>query len=293
MDRIRISALDLGKADAIVESVEEFEYEYEASLKGASDMCSLSTTVLYTNNPEFYARMLDAGVCEFVVNMLSKHGMNSEQIAADCCNIVKNLSFGNRDLAEHFATCGACETVVFVASIHIGSPEVADAAVGAIGMLARNNISNSFELAQHGACDVLAQLGNFGFNIKHPLCAQVAGQVCYAYSQLAEASNVQSIMEAGACDLIVSLLWFHVNNKKGLNSSTDNDVLSDASDENHAGLTSAVSATSIQSIGTNPRNDSIDNHYDSLIIAPGKYVCLLVFVRVNCDSISVLNLYDN
>lgn len=208
----RKATLDFSKVDMLVVEVEDSEYSYDACMQALDYLSLVSTTILQINNPEMYAKVLDAGVCEAVVQILITHSSNSVEASAAACTIIKNLCYGSKDLAEHFADSGACEAVVDAAAMHIGEAEVADAAAGAIGMLARNNISHSYLLAQAGACDILAQLGNYGFNVRNELCAIISANVCYAFSQLAEASNANDLMNAGACELVVSLVTFHHDN---------------------------------------------------------------------------------
>jgi len=253
-------------------------------------MCVLSTQILFANNPEMFARVLDAGVCECVVKILTKFGSLNAELAANGCTIVKNLSFGSKDLSEHFAENGACEVVVFMGEVHMGEAEVADAVAGAIGMLAKNSIGHSYLLAQAGACDVLAQIGNFGFNVRHPLSAQVASQVCYAYSQLAEASNATRLAEAGACDLVISLIRFHTDHdNKNTEASSSPATAEPAAASGLAHKASKfscsfLSSDDLGSLGTSSGSSSgMNTGANNLVVSPGiKAICCLASLNYEC-----------
>jgi hypothetical protein len=284
-----MSQLDLGKAVAIVDEVEEAKYDYDICFRSMATMCVLSTQIVFANNPELFARMLDAGVCECVVKILTKFGAMNAELAANGCTIVKNLSFGSKDLSEHFAENGACEVVVFMGEVHMGEPEVADAVAGAIGMLAKNSIGHSYLLAQAGACDVLAQIGNFGFNVRHALSAQVASQVCYAYSQLAEASNATRLAEAGACDLVVSLIRFHTDhNSKNRAGAVGADSTTDSSGAAPLKASkfsfSFLSSDSLSSTGGSATPIlTEDTGVNNLVVSPGiKAICCLASLNYEC-----------
>lgn len=292
----RMSQLDLGKAVALVEEVEGADYDYDICFRSMATMCVLSTQIVFANNPELFARMLDAGVCECVVNVLTKYGAMNAELAANGVTIIKNLSFGSKDLSEHFAENGACEVVVFMGEVHMGEAEVADAVAGAIGMLAKNSIGHSYLLAQAGACDVLAQIGNFGFNVRHPLSAQVASQVCYAYSQLAEASNATRLAEAGACDLVISLIRFHTDHNQ-TNSANNSNSGGDA--ESAMGSVplkaskfsfSFLSSDNLSSLavgGSVPGSPvpvpASETGVNNLVVSPGiKAICCLASLNYEC-----------
>ena len=76
--------------------------------------------------------------------------------------------------------------------------------------MARENISNSYKIAEANACDVLSQVGNFGLNIRDPRCVLVAANVCLSFSELCEASNAIQLLDCGAPALVVLLLRLHI-----------------------------------------------------------------------------------
>lgn len=179
---------------------------------------SLVQSVLNSHSNDQLAGFLDADVCECVLAALNAHAYNPE-ICAYGCTIVADLSAASRDLSEHMGEIGLCETVVYVTEIHIGDAAMAEAGSGAIGMLAKDNISNSYALSQAGACDVLSQTGNFGFNIRHPLGGVVAARVCWAFALLSEAANCRKLIDSGACDLVSQLLRFYYKDREDVASN--------------------------------------------------------------------------
>ena len=118
------------------------------------------------------------------------------------------------EFKEFLGEIGACEIILYALSVHIGLADISEYGANAIGMLANNNISNSYKLSEHNACDILSQLGNFGFNLRHERCVYVARNVCFAFSQLAEAVNAKRLLECGAPHLIAHLAKLHFKNSE-------------------------------------------------------------------------------
>ena len=99
----------------------------------------------------------------------------------------------------------ACEFIVHAASMHIGDTDVSEYSSLAILVLACNNNSNSYKLSQAGVCDIIAQIGNFGFNVRNERSSSIARNVCYAIAQLTEAMNSSKLLDAGVCELVCEL----------------------------------------------------------------------------------------
>jgi hypothetical protein len=112
-------------------------------------------------------------------------------------------------MREFLGEVGACEIIVFATEMHVGDAHVSEFGSAAIALLAKENISNSYRLAQIGACNCMAQIGNFGFNVRHERCATVASNVCLAFAALCEASNAARLMESGASALTIQLMRIH------------------------------------------------------------------------------------
>ena len=90
--------------------------------------------------------------------------------------------------------------------MHIGDSDMSEYSSLAILVLACNNNSNSYKLSQAGVCGIIAQIGNFGFNIRNERSSAIARNVCYAIAQLTEAMNSSQLLDAGVCELVCELL---------------------------------------------------------------------------------------
>lgn len=176
---------------------------------GARGFASIAGMAMTTQNAESLADFLDDGGCEALVQIMNKYAEMSVVVAAYGCLTASILAWSLRELKEFLGEIGAGEIIVFATTMHIGDPLVSEFGTRAIGLLAKQNISNSYRLAQAGACDALAQAGNFGFNLRHDRAVDVAANVCLAFSELAEAVNATRLMECGASALVVELTKYH------------------------------------------------------------------------------------
>lgn len=176
---------------------------------GAKGFASIAGLAMTNQNAESLADFLDDGGCESLVQIMNKYAETSVIVAAYGCLTASILAWSLRELKEFLGEIGAGEIIVFATSMHIGDPLVSEFGTRAIGLLAKQNIANSYRLAQAGACDALAQAGNFGFNLRHAHAVDVAGNVCVAFSELAEAVNATRLMECGASALVVELTKYH------------------------------------------------------------------------------------
>lgn len=104
---------------------------------------------------------------------------------------------------------GACEIVIFAMSMHLGDPFASEMGIAAIAFLAKDDINNSYRLANYDCCEVLAQAGNFGLNIRHPKCVDIAASMCYSFSYLSEASNASKILDAGQ-NMSILFVWISI-----------------------------------------------------------------------------------
>lgn len=144
-----------------------------------------------------------------VTQLLCKYATQSRDISAHCCLAIFCLSYGSSELKDFLGMLDACEFVVHAAAMHVGDSDVSEYSSLAILILACNNNSNSFKLSQSGACDIIAQIGNFGFNIRNERSSLIARNVCYAIAQLTEAMNANKLIEAGVCELVCELMKVH------------------------------------------------------------------------------------
>jgi hypothetical protein len=176
---------------------------------GCKACAEISKRAEQRNDTQLMIRMLDEGVCEALVKAMNNFCETSVEVATFACMTIEVLARASRDLREFLGELGACESVIYALSLHIGNPEISEFGAAAVRQLADGNISNSFRLAEAGACDVLVQTGNFGFNLRHERSGSVSAHVCEAISQLCEASNRTKLLDSGACEVVVSLLRFH------------------------------------------------------------------------------------
>jgi hypothetical protein len=154
-------------------------------------------------------QLLDDGICECLVTTMNTHSVNSPDVAITGCKALSDLSWTSRELREFLGEIGACECVIFVLSMYVGNPEVAEYGTSTVINLSKD-ISNSFRLAEAGACDIIVQTGNFGFNVRHPKAAIIAANVCHCVYNLCEARNQRKLSESGGCELVSALLKIHL-----------------------------------------------------------------------------------
>jgi hypothetical protein len=192
----------------VVEVVEENKSSLSVAEWACKSISGFTARAVKTNNAEALAKLLDDGICECLVNTMYTHSASSEEVASFGCQALSDLAVSSRELREFVGELGGCECVVFALSMHIGNAEVAESGTSTIISLGKD-LSNSFRLAEAGACEVLVQTGNFGFNIRHPRCTEIASNVCSAISSLCEARNQAKLSESGACELVEALLKMH------------------------------------------------------------------------------------
>ena len=174
-------------------------------------IASFTDAAIKKRNAEAMAQLLDEGICECLVNCMHAHCANSAEVASSSCHALSDMCWMSRDLREYLGELGACECVVFALNMHMGDADVAENGTAAVINLCKDNITNSFRVAEADGCDIVVQTGNFGFNLRHPKSATIAGNVCTAVSHMCEAKNQRKLAESGACDLVASLLKFHMS----------------------------------------------------------------------------------
>lgn len=190
--------------------VEECKSSLSIAEWACNSFAKFTSEAVMKRNTEAMAKLLDDGICECLVSTMNTHVASSLEVAIKGCQALNDLSWTSRELREFLGELGACECVVFALTMHIGNPEVSEYGTSTIINLSKDNISNSFRLASCGACEVIVQTGNFGFNLRHPKCTIVAANVCNAIYNLCEAVNQPKLAECGACEFVSSLLKFHM-----------------------------------------------------------------------------------
>jgi hypothetical protein len=201
------------RAYDIVIAMEEKSHSLQICEWGIKGFASIASLAMIQQNAESMADFLDDGGCEALLNIMNRYGEESILVAAYGCLTIAILAWSLRELKEFLGEIGGCEVVCYVSSLHIGNAEVSEYGSLVIGVLADNNIANSYRLSEATACDVLSQLGNYGFNLRHDRCCVIAKNVCYAFAQLAEAVNAKRLMECGSSSLISHLTKLHFKNE--------------------------------------------------------------------------------
>ena len=194
--------------------VVEIVNDHKSSLSVAEWACKIivgfTSTAIKTRNTEAFIHLLDDGVCECLVNTMNLHASTSENVAAIGCHALNDLSWTSRELREFLGEIGACECVIYILSMYVGNPDVAEYGTSTVINLSKD-INNSYRLAEAGACDVIVQTGNFGFNVRHPKSTIIASNVCHCIYNLCEARNQKKLSESGTCELVTQLLKIHIN----------------------------------------------------------------------------------
>lgn len=199
------------KAVNIVQKIKDADYSLIVCEWALRAFVSLTASAMHNQNTDAMADFLDGGGCEILIEIMDKYSAANESIASFGCLTVAILSWSLRDMKEFLGEIGACEVVVFATSMHIGHHLVSEYGSGAIALLAKENISNSWRLAEAGACDVISQVANYGFCMRQENCVEVASNVCFAFAQLSEAKNAGQLLECGAPSLVAELLKMHLN----------------------------------------------------------------------------------
>lgn len=202
------------RAFDIVSAIEEQDYGLSICEWGMKGFASIAGLAMNAQNTESLADFMDDGGCEAIISIMSKYAESSQVISAYGCLAISILVWSLREFKEFFGELGGCEIIVFAMSMHIGDGEVSEYGSRAIAYLAKQNISNSYRLSDAGACDVLAQVGNFGFSLRHPKCITIATNVCYAFVQLSEALNAKRLFDCGISSLIGELMKLHYKNEE-------------------------------------------------------------------------------
>ena len=201
------------RAADIIKAVQAQNYSLSICEWGCRAFVSVTGIAMQNQNTDSMADFLDDGGCEALIEIMNKYVAISEKIASYACLTICILSWSLRDMKEFLGEIGACELAVFATSMHIGDPLVSEYGSGAIGLLAKENISNSLRLAESGACDVISQVANFGFALRQENACDVATNVCFAFAQLSEAQNASQLLDCGAPALVVQLMKVHIENK--------------------------------------------------------------------------------
>ena len=173
-------------------------------------LASITLYAVDAKDIDLQCRLLDIGVCEMIITILSRWCSESSIVGAYGCETIRNLAFNSQDLREFLGESGACEMVLFALSMHLGDALVTVMGTAAVVNLLKSDHKNSYRFAMYDGCEILAQAGNFGLNIRDPKCFDVAANVCFSIASLSEASNASKLLDSGACDLVCALARLHI-----------------------------------------------------------------------------------
>lgn len=207
-------SLQSSRATDVSRDLEFNGFSLAACRSGLESLISITGSAMQNQNADAMADFLDDGGCELVLKILHLHGELNEDIAANCCRVLSILAWSLPEMKEFLGEIGACEIVSYTAFTHIGSPLVSEHATAAIAYLSFENSVNGVRFADAGACDILIQMGNFGFNLRHDRCVNVAINVCYAIPAFCNETNASQLMESGACALVSELLKLHMKSNE-------------------------------------------------------------------------------
>lgn len=196
-------------AHEILQSMEASNHSIDICSWGMRAFASIAGSALLAQDTHGLAEFLDDGGCEALVGVMNKYCDCSEIIASYGCLTVSILAWSMNELKEFLGELGACEIVVYAVSMHLGHADVSEFGTRAICALARQNITNSFKLSAAGACEVLVQVGNFGFNLRDERSGTVAANYCTAVALLSEAINASRLHDFGSAALCCELIKFH------------------------------------------------------------------------------------
>lgn len=206
---IPIKLSTLTSPSKVVEIFEDHKNSQSVALWACKTIVGFTSSAIKTHSTESFIQLLENGICECLINILNLHS-NNEEIVAIGCHALSDLSWTSRDLREFLGEIGACECIIYILTLYIGNPDVAEYGTSTVINLSKD-INNSYRLSEAGACDVIVQTGNFGFNIRHPKSIIIASNVCNCIYNLCEARNQKKLSESGTCELVTQLLKIHLN----------------------------------------------------------------------------------
>jgi len=112
---------------------------------------------------------------------------------------------------DHLGAIGFCRALISCISLHVGDVVISELGLAAIASLGAHSNSNKFLLSKANCCDVITQVGSFGFNMRHERSSTIATHFCAAVEVLCEASNVSKLVDSGCSQMLVALIKLHQN----------------------------------------------------------------------------------
>ena len=122
---------------------------------------------------------------------------------------------GGRDVLEYLASIGFYKAFIACISLHVGDAIISELGLAAIASLGGSGGSSSSmyllsSTVEMNCCDVITQVGSFGFNMRHERCCIIATHFCAAVEVLCEAVNVSKLLDSGCSQMLVALMRLHL-----------------------------------------------------------------------------------
>lgn len=171
---------------------------------------AIGFTIKCANSPNA-EDFLDEGGCETMLNLLRRYGATDREIVANCCAVVCFMIWSLRRSSEYLGSIGFCAVFIKCLAMHVGDALISELGLAAIALLGDRSNANKYLLSTANCCDVISQVGYFGFNIRHERSVFIASNYCAAVEVLCEAINVRTLMDSGCCQLLAALMKLHLS----------------------------------------------------------------------------------
>ena len=122
---------------------------------------------------------------------------------------------------EYLGAIGFYRAFLGCISLHVGDAIISELGLAAIASLGggrgtahNNNYNNNRYLlstAETNCCEVITQVGSFGFNMRHRRCCIIATHFCVAVEVLCEAVNVSKLLNSGCSQMLLALMKLHLS----------------------------------------------------------------------------------
>jgi hypothetical protein len=214
-DQIALAIRDLGLGYAPVrdfeqsQTIETVVYALQKSSAALEDPILAESALscvarVAASNPIMPSIMNDAGICEAVLKLMTKHLPHGGAMEQGCLAIY-NMSANNPEIVERFGSLTACDVVPRTLKCHIENLNVVNNACLAISILATFK-DNRKKLSFTGANDVVIK--SIPKSMRNPdvlvTCYLAANRLAFQYMD-----NVGKLALAGGCEACVITLQTH------------------------------------------------------------------------------------
>ena len=118
---------------------------------------------------------------------------------------------------EYLGAIGFYRAFIGCISLHVGDAIISELGLAAIASLgggrgiAHNNNRYLLSTMETNCCEVITQVGSFGFNMRHRRCCIIATHFCAAVEVLCEAVNVSKLLDSGCSQMLLALMKLHLS----------------------------------------------------------------------------------